>query len=626
MKRKRKKILIFSILLLGSIIAFGLGLKYFPFSKIISIRSSSETGFTSQQQTQEKSPNAFFFDFELEPGKKTPGKLYKGLSHSGIYSSKAFGKDSYSAAIERTVGEIGIENFKSVGWSTWVYVFPTSKEVKAAFVFVVSNELGVNVCWKGIGLSGPGIPQGKWFKISGYADLSDVKFKPEYKVQVYFWNKSSTDILVDDYYIVFGGSAERRGDSALVDMTRNIPYSPRYNFPPFKTVFLKKEDVHNENSAFLLNTQTTKEGNVNPGNKIIGGNFLNAASGVDAMLVVKKIGKPEIFTFCPQEKRFKKVQIDLSPETLPWLSALFVGKGKFIQDGYEQVLIESEKGFILGQFGQIKNTCFSGTGLKTVFKILWRSATWEVDHNRIPKKQIFYPGDFNGDQQTEILKVASDGTWKLLRFVAEPSGNWKTVAEGDKTSGGEWNNNEFEFRILVGRFIPGLNQDVLLTVTKNKKNGLKNFYLSKFNAVRSRFEPVFPARNNYLGKTFGLDTLQIADDFLTGNFDGRGEQDIIRYNRDWRFDLKQIRFNDTTFQILNNIDFTGFSKDHNPKYYEVLALIPGRFINPAVTSVLIIGRNCKDAKFDGKDCRDYQNKSILPDFISIYTMIQPVKK
>jgi len=626
MKRKRKKTIFFTILLSGTIIVFGLGLKYIPFNKIISIRSSSETGFTNQQQNSRQAPHSIFFDFEVTPGKNTPDGLYKGLGHSGIYSSKAFGKDSYSTPIKRTIGEIGIENLKTVGWSAWIYVFPTSKEIKATLVLVVSNPLGVNVLWKGIGLSGPGIPQGKWFKISNEIDLSGVSFKPDYNVQIYLWNTSSTDILVDDYYIVFGGSAECRGDSTLVDMTKKIPFAARFNFPPFKTVFLEKEEIHNQNSSFLINGQTIKEGEMTPGNKIIGGRFLNTTTGLDDILEVKKSGKPEIFTFCPEERQFKKVEVDLSTEAVPYFSSGFVVKGKFAHDRNEQVLIVSEKGFILGQFDQIKNTCSPGISLKTSFKILWKSTTLDINRNGFAKERIFYPGDFNGDQQTELLVVPGNGTWKLLRFVTGSDGNWKTIAEGSKDTVAEWNGYEFEFKISTGRFIPGLNQDVLLTVTKNKGNGQKTFSLCRFNSARSRFEPLFSPLHNHYGKTIGLDTLQIADDFLIGNFDGKGKTDIFRYNRDWRFDLKQIRFNDTTFQVLNNIDFNGFLKDHNPKYYEVLALVPGKFTNPAVTSLLVIGRNCKDIKFDGKDCQEYQNKSILPDFMSIYSLKQALKK
>ena len=94
----------------------------------------------------------------------------------------------------------------------------------------------------------------------------------------------------------------------------------------------------------------------------------------------------------------------------------------------------------------------------------------------------------------------------------------------------------------------------------------------------------------------------------------------MRYNRDWRYDLKEIAFSDSAYHILNNIDFTGYSADHNPKYYEVLKLIPGRFTGNQV-SFIVIGRNCKNKDYNGKECSEYEDLPELPDFISVYSFV-----
>lgn len=616
----------FGILLLGSLITVGLGLKYLPFNKIISIPSAPVIESAGQQQTSGQTSTSFLYNFEVSPGKNIPGGIYKGLAHSGIYASKAFGKNSYGAAIEKTVEEIGKENFNSAGWSAWIYVFPTNREVKASLVFAVSNELGLNVCWKAVNLSGPWIPKGNWFKISTSSGLSDIVIKNNYKVHVYLWNDSNTNILADDIFVTFNASSQRNGDSTLVDMTRNIQFKSRFNFPPFRTVFLEKNEIFNQETSFLINDKAEQTGKINPDEKIMGGNFLNSTTGLDDILVVKKRGTPEIFTFCKEDERFKKIRVDITPDIMPYFTVRFVVKGKFIKNGYEQILACSEKGFILGQFDQINNICSPGSGLKTGFKTIWKSEILEIGNNTIPQDQIFYTGDFNGDQQTELLIIPGNGTWKLMSFVAGSGGKWRTIAEGSKTIATEWDSTEFEFNISVGQFLQGLKQDVLLTVAKNKQTGQKIYYLTRFNDTGLRFEPVFPDSQQNYGKTIGLDTLRLSDNFLTGHFDGKGAIGIFRYNRDWRFDLKQIRFNDTTFQIIQNIDFTGFLNDHNPKYYGVLSLIPGKFIDPGKTSLLVTGRNCKDIKFNGMDCKEYSDKSILPDFISIYSLEQQLKK
>ena len=86
------------------------------------------------------------------------------------------------------------------------------------------------------------------------------------------------------------------------------------------------------------------------------------------------------------------------------------------------------------------------------------------------------------------------------------------------------------------------------------------------------------------------------------------ETEILRYNRDWRYDLKQIRFSDSTFRVLANIDFLGYENDHNPKYYEMLKIIPGNFTDAKKTSLMVIGRN-----------KTKPAAQILPDMIGVYS-------
>ena len=99
---------------------------------------------------------------------------------------------------------------------------------------------------------------------------------------------------------------------------------------------------------------------------------------------------------------------------------------------------------------------------------------------------------------------------------------------------------------------------------------------------------------------------------------------MFRYNRDWRYDLKEIRFNDTTFQVLANMDFTGYEKDHNPKYYEMLRLVPAMLVNPGLTSFLVIGKNGKnDPK--KKENKEFIDLPALPCSIQVYS-IQKTEK
>jgi hypothetical protein len=84
---------------------------------------------------------------------------------------------------------------------------------------------------------------------------------------------------------------------------------------------------------------------------------------------------------------------------------------------------------------------------------------------------------------------------------------------------------------------------------------------------------------------------------------------IFRYNRDWRFDLKEISFSDSAFRIHSRVDFQGYDRDCNPKYYESLMLVPGHFLGPSVISFLAVGHVAKE--------RNYQ--AVLPDFVGLFS-------
>jgi hypothetical protein len=172
-----------------------------------------------------------------------------------------------------------------------------------------------------------------------------------------------------------------------------------------------------------------------------------------------------------------------------------------------------------------------------------------------------------------------------------------------------WNQGDREINLTAGKFANGIQQDVVLTILKNKNDGKCTYSLRKLNLAEGKWLPLVAEGADQSGKTIGLDTLKPADQFF--GLEGKGRKPLLfRYNRDWRFDLKDIRFNDTTYVIQSAFDFHGYDKDQNPKYYESLKLVPGNFLDSETTSVLVIGHVSKQ--------RQYQ--AILPDFVHLYAL------
>ena len=591
MKKRNKRLIVLGILLAFSIVILILGLKYFPFTKVVKMPAGSEREFTNPEKTGDRSPHTLYYDFEIAPGKETPGGFYKGLAHSGQYAVKAFGQNSFSVAVERTAGEIGVENLKAVAISAWIYVFPTSKEVKGNLVFTASNEVGVNVCWEAAWIVEPEVPRGKWFKVSKYFDLSAVNFKPDYKIQVYFWNNSSTDILVDDYFIAFGGPVDRRGDSARVDMTRPGGFMPKFNFPPFPVAFLERESLE----------RSIGPSDIDPADFAVAGDFLNA--GNDGLLVVKKNGSPALFAYCRDVREFRKIMLNNIAAITAVAPVIKVLNGKFIPSPGDQFMVIGEKGRVLCAVTPPENTCSQSVDLKAAVQVLWRTDTRPVPA---------FAGDFNGDRRTEILELSQKGSWKVLSFEQEGKnggGAWASVVRDTGMPLGEWNSDLYLAGLSAGRFLPDVSHDVVLTVTRAKSDGKLAYSLRQLNPSGKTWEPLIREIPGHSPATTGLDTLKPGDQFFGGSGTGN-KMSIFRYNRDWRYDLKELRFNDSTFAIWSSVDFEGYDGDRNPKYYESLKLIPGHFLDPSSVSLVVVGHVAAS--------RNYQ--SVLPDFVNLYSL------
>jgi len=593
MNKKSKKITLLGALVFFSVVVVALGIRYFPFTRVIKLPAAAEKEFVNPQNPQTQAPNSLGFDFEVAPGKDMPDGFYKGLAHSGQYSVKAFGQNSYSLTIERPAKAVGIENLKAVAVSAWIYLFPTTNEVKGTFVFAASNELGVNVFWQGVEISGPEVPQGKWFKISGYFDLASVNFKPDYKLQFYFWNNSRTDILVDDYCLVFGGPVDRRGDSALVDMTRGAPGTPPN--PPFPVV----------NLELIATTKPVSPEKIPSGIPAISGNFLGNTT--DDLLTTGYHGELILISFCQSGKEFRPVRISNTEPLASLGKIVTLLKGNFLPGTVSQFILSGEKSWALAGVEPLRNSCTEKGPLQTTLKIYWKS------DSPMPSTLA---GDFNGDRRSEIIVLDPNGSWKMISFVAreKEGGAWNDFPGQNPEPIPEWDRNKYELEITPGRFMKDIAHDVLLTVVRSKKDGKKDYTLRKFTA--GHWVPLFPEKQGYCGKTSGLDTLGPDDRFFLLHCAEANETRIFRYDRHWRFDLKEIRFNDSSFQTLAAVDFHGYPKDHNPKYYESLSLAAGNFIHGPMPGFFVTGHIAAEKHYE----------DILPGFSALYSLPETGKK
>jgi hypothetical protein len=613
MFKKQKKLIFFSAVLIFIILVAVFSLHYIPFHKFLRISGTSEKEFVKHQQLGSEAPHTLYFDFEVDPKSGNTGNLYKGIAHSGQYSTKTFGKNSYSFAIERKAGDIGLENLDAIAMSAWVYVFPGKNDPLGNLVFTITNG-NINVVWKAVTISGNNVPRGKWFKISGRFDLAGIRLKPDYKLQIYFWNNSSTDILEDDFYIVFGGPKPRRGDSTLTNLTGGAAFMPKFNFPPFPFYLFGKEDIGNGNSSFLVNSGGKKEGDISPYDRLFSGHFISDPHGTEDLLVINKAGNLELFTFCRDKQAFCKITPLIASGLLTFFQSADIMTGCFSGDGVSQLLLSCPKGLLLGEFERPRNAC-SGKTVQVSFKTILNTS----DNPFLSGPGHSIAADLEGNKITEILSTGDDGSWKVFRFVKGNKDPWMIMASGKDGLLKQWDPRVNNVKITPGRFLQKYPQDLLLTISRERSKPGYSWSLLRFDPASGSFVSCFSQKQNCLGKTIGLDTLKPSDEFFTGTFDNSGKFKTFRYNRDWRYDLKEIRFNDSTFQIIANMDFTGYENDYNPKYYEILRLFPAMLVIPGMNSLLVIGKNCKTRDPESNECKEFMEITALPGTIGVYS-------
>jgi hypothetical protein len=599
------------------ILGITINVRYIPYNRIFKVSGTIETAFVNKQSINSEIPHALYFDFELDPKSSNDGSLYKGIAHSGHYSTKAFGENSYSFSVERKASDIGLENLGAVAMSAWVYVFPGKNDPVGNFVFAGSNG-SINVVWKAITVNGQDIPRGKWFKISGMFDLSNVKFNSDTKLVVYFWNNSKTDILLDDFYIVFGGAKARRGDSTLVDLSHGGIFTPKFNSPPYPVHLFGKEEINNRNSSFLIRNDKMKAGDIDPNDHIYSGRFISDNQGTEDLLIINKTVKTELFSFCKDIKAFRKITPIIPPGLQSHFQSSDIITGYFSGNGTMQLILSGPKRLLVGEFEKVSDPCSDKAQAK--FKILLNTTnnpfSYGITH--------LIPVDLENDKITEILTTTADGSWKIYRLDKSKVLSFKVMASGNSDPQLQWGLSQNNCTITAGRFLQKYPQDQLLTVSLNKTKPRYFWSLLRFDAGTQSFISCLNEKQ-ISGKTIGRDSLKPSDQFITGIFDRSGKVRVFRYNRDWRYDLKEILFNDTTYQVIANVDFTGYDKDYNPKYFGTLRLFPAMLVNPGLNSLIVIGKNHMNKEIKGKDDNSFIGRAALPNTIQVYSFKSVVK-
>ncbi len=215
-----------------------------------------------------------------------------------------------------------------------------------------------------------------------------------------------------------------------------------------------------------------------------------------------------------------------------------------------------------------------------------------------------FAGDFNSNGASDVLIIHAND-WLLFEFKND---RWVQLSKGhyDKLN---LNWNQQNVHPFVSNLFTNNKNDALVFMDSGY------YHTLQFNKASGTLEEANAAISKADSGLFNSKTR-----IYHGDFTGRGRQEFLKYDTEWRFDLKLMEKDATGYTIISTVDFSGYKNDYNPKYYEHLKIIPGRFSSAKKTSVIAIMRNCADSNFNGTNCNVFENLDYLPNSIQLYTI------
>jgi len=550
----------------------------------------------------------FHFDFEAASEFGKDGMITTEQAHSGKQSVKTDSRHTYSPAIIKQFKNLTSGILKSVSLSTWFYSSDDDPEI--VLVASATDPSGKEYFWTGKDTKKFTFKKNTWYRLNANFNFPEEKNNPENKITTYLWNKKGSAVYVDDFDVVYNEEKDnsKAGPNVVIDPFKEYTYSPVRNKPPFTISYFEKADIGNHDDVFLSENNNVKDGELLPDDKFIAGNFISDPGKTDELIRINQ-SSVDLFKFCTSENKFAKVWNEKNAgEIGTWNDSYCIG-ADFNNDGKAEILrisVQNKKINLLS-FSEDNNSgkCLSENP-KGKWNTLWQSNEGKILDWNFMQEDICLSGSFKGDGKCQLLIInPSSGHWTFLQFL---NGAWQYAGGNKDIAKTKVLFSTTSAKISSCDF--GRKEILLVNAVHGEQNSVSAF---EYNPATQLFSEIS------LPEKIDSKLFPAKSEIFSGNFTSPTERDILVYNRTWRFDLKTAGLDAKGLFIKNNIDFRGYSGDQNPKYYEILKLIPGNFISSNATSLIAIMRNCGEKSKDGVRCKKYREVKELPSRIQLYT-------
>ncbi len=539
--------------------------------------------------------SSFHFDLENDSLLNNTGSLTDELSLSGKYSSVMKGRDQTSVLICKNLERVVNDTLRNLTASVWIY--PLTENVNCVLTLEVRSSDDEQIYWSGKSTEKMNLKARQWQKLNSLFNIEPedyLKFNPDDEICIYLNNKSDATVYTDDFDVSFGPTPSRPGNQTIVDM--NAREGGVYNYdryhPPYERSFMQLTDIGNFDSPFLIGSDSIAQAFLNPYDLLFSGNFSGNAVLTDELLSINSKDLT-LFHYCESKNRFVvDGVIPFDKKNFPYDN---ITTGDFNGDGKNEILLlSSGTSSMYSISAPPKSSCsdnINGISLNEMWKGKLENSTMK-----------YFTGNYLGNNADELLLAGKQGNIILKGFE---NGTWKTILEENVP------------RVIFSDSSTGVSIKYLSDVHEN----IISIY-SEHKIIKGQ---ILDFKNNKLNRGPMPDESSLFNFFSSDDqlFPIRAKnskrEDIFSYNNRWRFELKLITHDKKGFYISSIPEFTGYVSDQNPKYYEIVRLVPGNFTGNK-TELLCILRNCADNDFDGMNCKKFDSLNDLPNRIQVYSL------
>jgi hypothetical protein len=568
--------------LLGLLFIFGLFFLYLVYDKkyhvfypkppVLSIKipASDSASF----------PGGYQFDFE---NINAAGIVSKENAFSGQYALKVSGKRNYSPAVQISINEL-LQKSTDALFGAWLFIGDSSIGLEGKLIFQIvdkSNKLKFSAASD---IKERKNVNRKWFFVCGKADWKDTKIALTDQVKIYYWNNCKNTVFVDNVQVIFGKQIIK-GEKSLIDNT-----SPQFQFvqaanqPPYPTVFFENTFAGNVKSTTIYSTDGKDALSLTNEDVFCSGRFIKTNNYCEQILVFRN-NKPYALLWYETQKS-QILFIKIPAEAI----ADFPGKNSFAAvdadgDGADELVICTGT---TAQSLHIYEIMSTQPYLKSM-------VSEDINQLGVSGKILqIAPYQMANKRNNDIALLDDFGNLYLLKYEKNSmKSETNTVLPQSNAKG-------YEYKMVCGQFINSGSNDNIIVFSSKKKSGRCFYKLYGSDKTFRHFEPL--VQGTFDNK---CDTLPSDNSFFKCDINNDKIDELISFSNGWRYDAKLVSFNKDGYVIAANIDFTGYPKDYNPKYFEKQAMVPGNFTEAHKPAIFTFCGSEKRASISSDDMTPY---------------------